>query len=201
VTGPGPERAGAVLVLASASPRRLDLLRQVGVEPDRVAPADLDETPLDQETPRQLALRLAEDKARTVAAREPGAYVLAADTVVALGRRVFGKPESEAEARRMIGRLSGRAHRVLTAVAVAAPDGRLSSRLSESKIAFKRLTPGELDDLIVCGEWRGVAGGYRIQGRAAGAIHALQGSYSGVVGLPLYETLSLLGGLGYRGAR
>jgi septum formation protein len=187
------------LVLASASPRRLDLLRQAAIEPDRVSPADLDETPLAQETPRQLALRLAVAKAQAVASREAGAFVLAADTVVALGRRVFGKPESEVEARRMIERLSGRFHRVLTAVAVVAPDGRMASRLSESRLAFKRLTPAELDALIDCGEWRGVAGGYRIQGRAAAAIHTLQGSYSGVVGLPLYETLSLLGGLGYRG--
>jgi septum formation protein len=198
VTAITPAPARIELVLASASPRRLDLLRQVAIEPDRVAPADLDEAPRARETPRQLALRLAEGKAQVVAAREPGAYVLAADTVVALGRRVFGKPESEGEARRMIERLSGRFHRVLTAVAVAAPDGRMASRLSESRLAFKRLTPAELDALIECGEWRGVAGGYRIQGRAAAAIHTLQGSYSGVVGLPLYETLSLLGGLGYR---
>lgn len=186
------------LVLASASPRRLDLLRQVGLEPDHVVPADLDESPMTQETPRQLALRLAQAKARWVAAQWPGAFVIGADTVVALGRRVFGKPQDEMEARHMIGRLSGRAHRVLTAVAVAAPDGRASSRLSESRIAFKRLTPGELDDLIACEEWRGAAGGYRVQGRAAGCVISLQGSYSGVVGLPLYETLALLGGLGFR---
>ncbi len=188
----------ATLVLASASPRRLDLLRQVGLEPDHVVPADLDESPRAQETPRQLALRLAQAKAQLVAGQWPGAFVIGADTVVALGRRVFGKPQDEPEARHMIGRLSGRAHRVLTAVAVAAPDGRVASRLSESRIAFKRLTPTELDDLIACEEWRGAAGGYRIQGRAAGCVINLQGSYSGVVGLPLYETLALLGGLGFR---
>jgi septum formation protein len=187
----------APLVLASASPRRLDLLRQVGLEPDRVAPADIDETPLKGETPRQLALRLALAKAE--AAADPGAYVIAADTVVALGRRVFAKPADEAEARRMLGKLSGRAHRVLTGVAVRAPDGRMASRLSETRLRWKRLTPAEIDALVQSGEWRGVAGGYRIQGRAAGFTLELQGSYSGVVGLPLHETLALLEGLGYRG--
>ncbi len=186
------------LVLASASPRRLDLLRQVQLEPDHIVPAELDETPQTQETPRQLALRLAQAKARVIAERWPGAFVIGADTVVALGRRVFGKPDDQEEARRMLARLSGRAHRVLTAVAVAGVDGRLSSRLSESRVTFKRFTPGELDDLVACEDWRGAAGGYRIQGRAAGVVLSLHGSYSGVVGLPLYETLSLLSGLGFR---
>lgn len=186
------------LVLASASPRRLDLLRQIQLEPDHIVPAELDETPQPQETPRRLALRLAQGKARAVGAQWPSAFVVGADTVVALGRRVFGKPEDDGEARRMLARLSGRAHRVLTAVAVAGADGRLSSRLSESRVTFKRFTPGELDDLIACEEWRGAAGGYRIQGRAAGVVLSLHGSYSGVVGLPLYETLSLLTGFGFR---
>jgi septum formation protein len=189
----------APLVLASASPRRLDLMRQVGLEPDHVSPADLDESPLKGETPRQLALRLAVAKAEIAAAREPGAYVVGADTVVALGRRVFGKPEGEAEARRMLDRLSGRAHRVLTGVAVRAPDGRSAARLSETRLRWKRLSGAEIDALLDSGEWRGVAGGYRIQGRAAGFTLELHGSYSGVVGLPLYETLALLEGLGYRG--
>ena len=187
------------LVLASASPRRLDLLRQVGLEPDRVVPTDLDETPLREETPRQLASRLALAKAEAAAAAEPDAYVIGADTVVALGRRVFGKPEGAAEARRMLNLLSGRAHRVLTGVAVRAPDGRVASRLSETRLRWKRLSAAEIDALLQSGEWRGVAGGYRIQGRAAGFTLELQGSYSGVVGLPLYETLALLEGLGYRG--
>ena len=189
----------APLVLASASPRRLDLLRQVGLEPHRVAPADIDETPLKGEHPRELALRLALVKAEVAAASEAEAYVIGADTVVALGRRVFGKPGDEAEARRMLGRLSGRAHRVLTGVAVRAPDGRIASRLSETRLRWKRLSATEIDALVQSGEWRGVAGGYRIQGRAAGFTLELQGSYSGVVGLPLYETLALLEGLGYRG--
>ena len=189
----------ALLVLASASPRRLDLLRQVGLEPHRVAPADIDESPLKGEAPRQLAVRLALAKAQAAAASEPGAYVIGADTVVALGSRVFGKPQDEAEARRMLSRLSGRAHRVLTGVAVRAPDGRIASRLSETRLRWKRLTAAEIDALLQSGEWRGVAGGYRIQGRAAGFTLELQGSYTGVVGLPLYETLALLEGLGYRG--
>lgn len=189
----------ASFVLASASPRRLDLLRQVGLEPDRIVVTNLDESPLKDETPRQLALRLAQAKAEAAAVSEPGAYVLGADTVVALGRRVFGKPEDEAAARRMLGRLSGHAHRVLTGVAVRAPDGRVASRLSETRLRWKRLSTAEVDALVGSGEWRGVAGGYRIQGRAAGFTLELQGSYSGVVGLPLYETLALLEGLGYRG--
>jgi septum formation protein len=189
----------APLVLASASPRRLDLLRQVGLEPDRVVPSDVDESPLKDETPRQLALRLALAKAEATAACEPGAYIIGADTVVALGSRVFGKPDDEAAARRMLAKLSGRAHRVLTGVAVRAPDGRTASRLSETRLRWKRLTAAEVDALVECGEWSGVAGGYRIQGRAAGCTLELQGSYSGVVGLPLYETLALLEGLGYRG--
>jgi septum formation protein len=187
----------ADLVLASASPRRLDLLRQVGIEPDRVAPTDMDESVLKDETPRQLALRLAIGKAQ--AAGEPDAFVLAADTVVALGRRIFGKPTDAADARRMLGLLSGRAHRVMTGVAVRAPDGRIASRLSETRLHFKRLIPAEIDAYIAGGEWNGVAGGYRIQGRAAAFVLDLHGSYSGVVGLPLYETLALLEGLGWRG--
>jgi septum formation protein len=184
--------------LASASPRRLDLLRQVGLEPDHIVAADLDESPGAREPPRQLALRLAMAKARAIAAQCPDAYVIGADTVVALGRRMFGTPRDEAEAESMIERLSGRAHRVLTGVAVVAPDGRASSRLSESRVWFKRFAPGDLAGLLACEEWRGAAGGYRIQGRAAGCVIELQGSYSGIVGLPLYETLTLLEGLGFR---
>jgi septum formation protein len=189
--------ARAPLVLASASPRRLDLLRQAGVAPDRVISTEIDESPRASETPRLLALRLAREKALAGAALAPGAFVLAADTVVTLGRRVFGKPSDEADARRMLALLSGRAHRVLTGVAVCAPDGRVSARLSETRLQWKRLTPQELTALLASGEWRGVAGGYRIQGLAAAFTMELQGSYTGVVGLPLYETLALLQGLGY----
>jgi septum formation protein len=186
------------LVLASASPRRLDLLRQIGLVPDRVAPTDIDETPLRKETPRLAALRLARAKALAARADAPGAYVLAADTVVTVGRRILPKTETPDEARACLALLSGRAHRVLTAVALAAPDGRLVSRLSETRVHFKRLTRGETEAYIAGGEWRGKAGGYAIQGVAGGFVTALQGSYTGVVGLPLYETRCLLEGLGFR---
>ena len=188
------------LVLASASPRRLDLLRQVGIEPGRTLPADLDETPRPKETPRRLALRLAEGKASVVAAQAPDAFVLAADTVVALGRRLLGKAEDEAEARVWLGLLSGRAHRVFTGVAVIAPSGRRALRLGEARVRFKRLTSQEIDAYIASGEWRGKAGAYAIQGRAGGFVIDVQGSYSAVIGLPLYETRMLLEGLGFRGA-
>lgn len=189
-------RARAPLVLASASPRRLDLLRQVGVEPDRIEPSDIDESPLPKETPRRLALRLAREKAQVLAA--PDAFVLAADTVVSVGRRILPKALEAAEARACLELLSGRSHRVMTGVAVCAPDGRISARLVETSVDFKRLEPREIDAYLDSGEWRGKAGGYAIQGRAGGFVMQLVGSFSGVVGLPLYETLCLLKGLGWR---
>ncbi len=185
------------LILASASPRRLHLLGQVGVVPDAVEPADIDEAALAGETPRRTAERLANAKADVVALRRPGAFVLAADTVVAVGRRMLGKPAAEAEARAMFELLSGRNHRVYTGVAVIAPDGRRANRVAEARVTFKRLSATDTDFLIAGCEWRGVAGGYRIQGRAAAAVTQLVGSHSAVVGLPLYETMTLLGGLGY----
>ena len=185
-----------MLVLASASPRRLDLLRQAGFEPDRVAPADIDETPLKDETARRLALRLAREKAQ--AAHQPGQYTLGADTVVVLGTRLLPKAETEAEARGCLSLLSGRAHRVLTGVALLAPDGRSAARLSESRLKIKRLTAADIESYIKSGEWQGKAGGYGIQGRAGAFVTQLSGSYTGVVGLPLYETLCLFEGLGYR---
>lgn len=183
-------------MLASASPRRADLLRQVGIETFEVRPPDVDETPLKSETPRRLALRLACAKAR--AAATPGAFVLAGDVVVAAGRRVLPKTETEAEARACLALLSGRNHWVGAAVCVIAPDGREASRLVETKVTFKRLSPGEIDAYVEGGEWRGKAGGYAIQGRAAAFVLGLNGSYTGVVGLPVYETLNLLHGLGWR---
>ncbi len=188
------------LVLASASPRRLDLLRQVGLTPDEVLAAEIDETPLKTETPRQTALRLAVGKAQKVAAGAPDAYVLAADTVVAVGTRILRKVENEAEGRRCLELLSGRAHRVLTGVAVAGPDGRVASRLVESRLHFKRLSKAEVDAYLESGEGLGKAGGYAIQGRAGAFVMSIQGSYPAVVGLPLYETLNLLRGLGFVGA-
>jgi septum formation protein len=189
----------APLVLASASPRRLELLRQIGLEPDRIDPADIDETPLPRETPRLLALRLALQKAEAAAARAGDAYVLGADTVVAAGRRVLGKAEHEEEARGWLRLLSGRAHRVLTGVAVIAPDGRRAWRIGEARVHFKRLTDAEISSYLESGEWAGKAGAYAIQGRAGAFVTAINGSYSAVVGLPLYETRALLEGLGYRG--
>jgi len=186
------------LVLASASPRRLDLLRQIGLVPDAVDAAELDETPHAHETPRQLALRLAGAKAALVAARTGGAFVLAADTVVAVGRRVLPKAADATEVRSCLTLLSGRAHRVLTGIAAAAPDGRFASRLVESRVRFKRLSSADLDAYVACGEGVGKAGGYAIQGHAGALVISLQGSYSGVVGLPLYETVNLLAGLGHR---
>ncbi|SFJ97618.1 nucleoside triphosphate pyrophosphatase [Caulobacter sp. UNC279MFTsu5.1] len=186
------------LVLASASPRRLDLLAQVGVAPDRVDPADIDETPLRDETPRRHALRLAVEKVRAVAARSPGAIVLAADTVVAVGRRILPKAETPEQAAHCLKLLSGRNHKVLTGVAAIAPDGREASRLVETRVQFKHLSDQEQADYLAGGEWNGKAGGYGVQGVAGGFIIDLHGSYTSVVGLPLYETLNLLTGLGYR---
>ena len=188
------------LVLASASPRRLDLLAQLGIVPGVVESCDIDETPLKGETPRLVALRLAAAKAQVGAARHPGAYVLAADTIVAVGRRLLGKPQREVEASTMLDLLSGRGHRVFTGVTVISPDGRSASRLSETRLKMKRFSAGDMRVLIGEGEWRGVAGGYRIQGRAAACVVSLIGSYTGVVGLPLYETMGLLAGLGYESA-
>jgi septum formation protein len=180
------------LVLASASPRRLDLLRQVGLEPAEIDPADIDETPASRELPRAYALRMATSKLALVAARHPGAVVVAADSVVVCSRRILPKAETEAEARACLGRLSGRRHRVLGAVAVGFPDGNVKTRLVETIVRFKRLEPAEIDDYLQSGEWRGKAGGYAIQGRAACFVDFLSGSYSNVVGLPLFETVKLL---------
>jgi septum formation protein len=174
------------------------LLAQAGATPDAVDPRDIDETPSKGETPRLTALRLAREKASVSAADHSGAFVLAADTVVAVGRRMLGKPSTDAEARAMLRLLSGRGHRVYTGVCLIGPDARIASRVSETRVKFKRLDARDLDALLAGGEWRGAAGGYRIQGRAGACVVSLVGSYTGVVGLPLYETMGLLAGLGYR---
>lgn len=179
------------LVLASASPRRLALLAQIGVTPDAVIAADIDETPRAKETPRLLALRLAREKALAVDAGD--ALVLGADTVVAVGRRLLPKTETEAEARECLKLLSGRSHRVLTGVALKTPAG-VRTRLGEARVNFKVLSAAEIDAYIASDEWRGKAGGYAIQGRAARFIANIVGSYSAIVGLPLFETANLLEG-------
>lgn len=184
------------LVLASASPRRLDLLRQIGIEPAEILPADIDETPLPRELPRAHAARLAAEKARTVAALRPDAVVLAGDTVVALGRRILPKAEDEATARRCLELLSGRRHRVYGGVALALPDGRLLSRLALSVVTFRRLDERDMRDVLRLGEWQGKAGGYAIQGFAAALIRYTAGAPGNVVGLPLFETAQLLAGVG-----
>ena len=183
------------LVLASASPRRLDLLAQIGIVPDRVLAPDIDETPVKDEQPRAYASRLARAKAAAVEA--PDCLVLAADTVVAAGRRILPKAETETEARSCLALLSGRRHRVMTAVVLAAPDRRRTERLVMSVVAFARLTTPQIDAYLASGEWRGKAGGYAIQGGAGAFVRFLSGSYSNVVGLPLFETAQLLRGAGW----
>ena len=182
----------APLVLASASPRRRELLARIGVVPDAIIPADIDETPLRGERPRAHAERLAVEKARAAALLRPDAVVLAGDTVVGVGARILPKAEDEATARRCLALLSGRRHRVFSGVAVITPDGTLRQALSETIVRFKQLTRAEIDAYIAGGEWHGKAGGYAIQGSAEGFCLWLSGSHSGVVGLPLYETGRLL---------
>lgn len=191
VTGAKPR-----LILASASPRRLALLQQIGIEPDEVVAAEIDETPQKNELPRALACRLAREKTEAVASANADAFVLGADTVVACGRRILPKPQSESEARACLERLSGRAHRVWTALHLVAPH-RASERVCETRVKFKRLSQKEISFYLASREWQGKAGGYAIQGRAALFVRALTGSYSAVVGLPLHETGALLAGAGY----
>ncbi len=188
----------ARLVLASASPRRRELLAQIGWQPDAVDAADLDETPLKRELPADLALRLADAKLDAIAPKHPDAFVLAADTVVALGRRMLPKAETEADALDCLTSLSGRRHRVIGGIAVRAPDGTKRRRLITTVVAFKRLTDAEIAAYVAAGDWRGKAGGYAIQGGAAAYITQIRGSYSNVVGLGLAETYALLTGLGFR---
>ena len=184
------------LILASASPRRLDLLARIGVVPDLIHPADIDESVPKGELPRVHAERLATEKAAAVAALFPDDLILAADTVVAVGRRILPKVEDEATLRRCIALLSGRRHRVLTGVALAFPSGT-RSRMVETTIAIKRLSPQEIDHYAALGEWRGKAGGYALQGYGEVYVRHLSGSYSNVVGLPLAETRHLLKSAGY----
>ena len=185
------------LILASASPRRRDLLAQIGIVPDGISAADLDESPKDGETPRQLAQRLAADKARAVAAAHGDAVVLAADTVVCVGRRVLDKALNDDDVRACLELMSGRGHRVYTGIAVVAPGGRLSSRVIETRLTFKILTRRDIAGYLACGEGIGKAGGYALQGRAGAFVTNLVGSYTSVIGLPVYETRCLLEGAGW----
>jgi len=183
------------LVLASASPRRRDLLARLGIEPSAISPAHIDETPARAELPREYAIRMAQEKA--LAAARPDAFVLSGDTVVACGRRILPKAEDERTARQCLELLSGRRHRVLSAVALLAPCGTLRERLSETVVRFKRLSGEEIAAYLAGGEWQGKAGGYAIQGAAEGLIAWIGGSHSGVVGLPLFETRALLKAAGF----
>ena len=189
---------GARLILASASPRRLDLLLQIGLVADEIAAADIDETPLPREQPAGLAKRLAEAKASAVAGQYPGDWVLGADTVVTCGRCILGKPRDEAEARVFLKLLSGRRHRVYGGICLIAADGRRTRRLVSTAVVFKRLSKKDIDAYIDGAEWRDKAGGYAIQGAAAAFVPKIIGSYSNVVGLALAETAALLQGAGYK---
>lgn len=184
------------LVLASASPRRLALLAQIGIEPDLVVAADIDETPKKNELPRDHAERLAREKAEAIASVHGDAFVLGADTVVACGRRILPKAETEVQAAECLKLLSGRAHRVYTGVCLVTPD-RSAIRVNETRVTFKRLSGEEIAFYLASGEWHGKAGGYAVQGLAAIFVRALTGSHSAVVGLPLFETAALLSGAGY----
>lgn len=191
------------LILASASPRRLELLAQIGITPDQIIPADIDETPAHRERPRDYVLRMAREKHAAIAADFPDQCCLAADTVVCLGARILGKPEDEDDARRFLTSLSGRRHRVMTAIALSGPSANSSAnpatRLVTSSVKFARLDQTQIDDYIAAGEWQGKAGGYGIQGQAARHIQWIEGSYTSIVGLPCFEVSQLLRGLGFFG--
>ncbi len=187
----------ARLILASGSPRRAALLQQVGIAPDEIVAPSVDERSRKNENPRLYALRVSKDKIGAVKSAD-GAIVLAADTVVACGRRILPKAENDADVVSCLNLLSGRRHSVLTAIAIAAGSGKIRTRVVVTKVAFKRLTTAEIDAYVACGEGVGKAGGYAIQGRAEAFVRQINGSYSNVVGLPLYETVALLAGAGFR---
>lgn len=186
------------LILASASPRRLELLSQIGIKPDAVIPADIDETILKGELPKNLATRLAKGKAEKIAIANPNAFILAADTVVACGRRLMDKPTDANDARRILEILSGRRHKVYGGLCLIAPDGKSRSRLCETTVSFRRLSQSEITAYIDSGEWEGKAGAYAIQGMAATFTKFLSGSHSNVIGLSLYDVASMLDTAGYK---
>ncbi len=192
---------GARLILASASPRRLALLTQIGIAPDDVVPTDLDERPMKGEQAPAMARRLAREKAEAARVTDENTFVLAADTIVAVGRRILGKAGDEAEARKMLEILSGRRHRVTTGIALIAPTGKLVTRSVTTAVSFKRLSAAEIDAYLAGDEWRDKAGAYAIQGRAGAFVKGINGSYSNVVGLPLMETRGMLEAHGFFAAR
>ena len=187
-----------ILILASASPRRSELLTGIGIRPDKIIPADIDESLVGGELPRPYAQRMAIEKAQAISGAHKGAFILAADTIVAVGRRILPKPENAHEANTFLSLMSGRAHRVYTGVCLVAPDGNMTSRVVETRLKMKRLSSAELSAYIASNEWRGKAGGYGIQGRAGAFISNINGSYTNVVGLPVYETRNMLVGAGYK---
>lgn len=189
------------LILASASPRRVQLLEQIGLAPDSIVPSDIDETPGHREKPRELAARLAREKALNVSQAHAGEFILAADTVVACGRRILPKPFDKPEAKQCLELLSGRRHQVISGVCVIGPGGTQHRRVVTTAVTFKRLGASEVNTYLNSDEWQGKAGGYAVQGLAAAFIRFIGGSYSNVVGLPLYETVNLLAGAGYKPAR
>ncbi len=182
------------LILASASPRRIELLKQISINPAQIIPADIDETQLKSELPRNLASRLAASKAQKIAQEQKNSFIIAADTVVAVGRRVLPKAENENQARKCLELLSGRRHHVYGGICVITDKGKEINRLCDTIVKFKRLSPQEIDQYIRTGEWKGKAGGYAIQGMAAPYVSFLQGSYSNVVGLSLYDIMQILRG-------
>jgi septum formation protein len=184
-------------ILASSSPRRLALLKDIGIVPDKIIAADIDETPKSKELPRPLAARLAREKLKSVAVKEPQGFILAADTVVACGRRILPKAENEEEVRECLKLLSGRRHHVYTGVALRTPKGKIIERIGDSTVTFRLLAPAEIDTYAKSGEGIGKAGGYAIQGRAAALIRFISGSYSNIVGLPLFDVAQMLRGAGY----
>jgi len=185
------------LILASASPRRAQLLQQIGIEPTEICPADIDETPLNGELPRDLALRLSLGKAQAISKNNADKFIIAADTVVAVGRRILPKAESKDQALECLKLISGRRHHVYGGICVITDNAKIITRLCDTVVKFKTLTSQEIDEYIDSGEWEGKAGGYAVQGLAAAYISFLQGSYSNVVGLSLYDTMQILRGNGF----
>lgn len=187
----------AKFILASASPRRKELLAQIGIIPDAIDPADIDETPLKNEIPRAYVMRLAAEKAKAVAARHDGAFILAADTTVSVGRRILEKPENPQQAKQFLQLMSGRRHRVISGIALYTPDGKILRRNPETVVQFKKMSTQDIDQYIASNEWKDAAGGYKIQGQAEQFIKFIGGSYSNVVGLSLYDTMQMLNGSGF----